>query len=46
MSGGRVRRMADLRSLLLLSNVDRDAVRSELDRQGMRERWDEIVATL
>ncbi len=44
--GRALQEMADLRSLLLFSDVDRDVVRSELERQGMRERWDEIVATL
>lgn len=38
--------MADLRALLARPDTDRDEVRAHFERHGMRNRFDEIVATL
>lgn len=38
--------MADIRFLLTLPGVARDEVRGHFERQGLRARFDEIVATL
>jgi hypothetical protein len=38
--------MADIRFLLLLPRVDRQAVREQFERHGLLERYDEIVRTL
>ena len=38
--------LADIRYLLTLPGVDRAAVRAQFERQGLRERFDELEATL